>query len=69
MKMSFRHGKLIVAAVAQIIWSTLDDTSTCVPLTDRPLSTISAVSLPNNSIAPGPKLGGRRLSVKWVARQ
>ena len=39
-KLSFRHGKLIVAAVAQIIWSTLDDTSTYVPLTDPRMPTV-----------------------------
>jgi hypothetical protein len=39
-KLSFRHGKLIVAAVAQIIWSSLDDTSTYVPVTDPRMPTV-----------------------------
>ena len=43
-KLWFRHGKLIVVAVAQIIWSTLDDTSTYVPLTDPRMPTVMEVS-------------------------
>ena len=34
------HTKLIVAAVAHIIWSTLDDTSTYVPITDPRMPTV-----------------------------
>lgn len=41
---SFRHGRLIVAAVAHIIWSTLDDTSTYVPLTDPRMPTVMDLS-------------------------
>jgi hypothetical protein len=37
---SFRHGKLVVTAVAQIIWSTLDDTSTYAPPTDPWMLTV-----------------------------
>jgi hypothetical protein len=43
-RQSFRHGKLIVAAVAHIIWSTLDDTSTYVPLTDPRMPTVIDLS-------------------------